>query len=250
MTVLAVDIPSGVVADTGTATPGRHADVTVTFGALKPGLLLGRGAELAGTVIVEPIGLDVGTPAQHLVEDDDLGWLPGRDPLGNKWDSAVYVVAGSPGMFGAAALAASGAIRAGAGMVRLGSPGVEPGTIPVVEAVARAVPASDWAGSVLDELARCEALVVGPGLGRAAEATKGILELRDGGRLPGRRGRRRSFRARRAWTRRRRSCGGAVSRPSSRPTTGSTPASPACRRARTVSPRRASSRAASGCSCC
>jgi NAD(P)H-hydrate epimerase len=185
VTVLAVDIPSGVVADTGTATPGAvRADVTVTFGALKPGLLLGRGPELAGTVIVEPIGLDVGTPAQHLVEDDDLGWLPGRDPLGNKWDSAVYVVAGSPGMFGAAALAASGAIRAGAGMVRLGSPGVEPGTIPVVEAVARAVPASDWAGSVLDELARCEALVVGPGLGRAAEATKGILELVAAAELP------------------------------------------------------------------
>ena len=100
-----------------------------------------------------------------------------RDPQGNKWDSAVYVVAGSPGMFGAASLAASGAIRAGAGMVRLGSPGVAPGTIEVVEAVARAIPASGWAGAVLDELVRCQALVVGPGLGRGADATQGILDV-------------------------------------------------------------------------
>lgn len=176
--VLAVDVPSGLVADTGRATPGAvRADVTVTFGALKPGLILGRGPELAGAVIVEPIGLEVGTPAQYLVEDGDLGWLPPRDPQGNKWDSAVYVVAGSPGMFGAASLAASGAFRAGAGMVRLGSPGVAPGTIEVVEAVTRAIPASGWAGAVLDELVRCQALVVGPGLGRGADATQGILDV-------------------------------------------------------------------------
>ncbi len=183
--VLAVDLPSGVVADTGVATPGAvRADVTVTFGALKPGLILGPGAELAGAVIVEPIGLEVGTPAQHLVEDEDLGWIPGRDPLGNKWDHAVYVVAGSPGMYGAAALAAGGAIRAGAGMVRLGSPGVEPGTIPVVEAVARALPEKGWAASVADELPRCQALVVGPGLGRDHSATQGILELVERAEVP------------------------------------------------------------------
>jgi NAD(P)H-hydrate epimerase len=176
--VVAVDIPSGVVADTGVATPGAvRADLTVTFGALKPGLLFGRGPELAGAVVVEPIGLDPGTPAQHLVEDQDRGWLKGRDRRGNKWDAAVYVVAGSPGMFGAAALAANGAIRAGAGMVRLGSPGVEPGTIPVTEAVARPVPAAEWAGSVLTELVRCQALVVGPGLGRSEPAIRGIREL-------------------------------------------------------------------------
>jgi len=149
----------------------------VTFGALKPGLLFGRGPELAGAVVVEPIGLDPGTPAQHLVEDQDRGWLKGRDRRGNKWDAAVYVVAGSPGMFGAAALAANGAIRAGAGMVRLGSPGVEPGAIPVTEAVARPVPAAEWAGSVLTELVRCQALVVGPGLGRSEPAIRGIREL-------------------------------------------------------------------------
>jgi NAD(P)H-hydrate epimerase len=176
--VLAVDIPSGVVADTGSATPGAvAADLTVTFGALKPGLLFGRGPELAGAVIVESLGLDCGEPAQHLVEDADLAWLPGRDFLGNKWDNAVYVVAGSPGMYGAAALAAEGAIRTGAGMVRLGSPGVAPGTIPVVAAVARPLPESGWAGAVLEELPRCRALVVGPGLGRTAEAVAGMREL-------------------------------------------------------------------------
>ena len=184
-TVLAVDVPSGLVADTGRATPGAvRADLTVTFGALKPGLVLGRGPELAGAVLVEPIGLEVGTPAQHLVEDADLAWLPARDPQGNKWDTAVYVVAGSPGMFGAAGLAAEGAIRAGAGMVRLGSPGVAPGTIPVVEAVCRPIPASDWAGPVLAELVRCRAVVVGPGLGRAEAAIRGVLELVAGAEVP------------------------------------------------------------------
>ncbi|MGD0742178.1 MAG: NAD(P)H-hydrate dehydratase [Acidimicrobiales bacterium] len=176
--VLAVDVPSGLVADTGWATPGAvRADLTVTFGALKPGLLLGRGPELAGAVLVEPIGLECGNPAQHLVEDADTGWLPERDPQGNKWDAAVFVVAGSPGMFGAAALAANGAIRAGAGMVRLGSPGVAPGTIPVVEAVACPIPADDWSGAVLAELVRCRALVVGPGLGRSEAAVRGVLDL-------------------------------------------------------------------------
>ncbi len=184
-TVLAVDVPSGLVADTGRATPGAvRADLTVTFGALKPGLLLGRGPELAGAVLVESIGLEVGTPAQHLVEDADLAWLPARDPRGNKWDTAVYVVAGSPGMFGAAGLAASGAIRAGAGMVRLGSPGVAPGTIPVVEAVCRPIPESDWAAPVLAELVRCRALVVGPGLGRAEAAIRGVLELVAAAEVP------------------------------------------------------------------
>ena len=184
-TVLAVDVPSGLVADTGRATPGAvRADLTVTFGALKPGLLLGRGPELAGAVLVESIGLEVGMPAQHLVEDADLAWLPARDPRGNKWDTAVYVVAGSPGMFGAAGLAASGAIRAGAGMVRLGSPGVAPGTIPVVEAVCRPIPESDWAGPVLAELVRCRALVVGPGLGRAEAAIRGVLELVAAAEVP------------------------------------------------------------------
>ena len=69
-------------------------------------------------------------------------------------------------------------------MVRLGSPGVAPGTIPVVEAVCRPIPASDWAGPVLAELVRCRAVVVGPGIGRAEAAIRGVLELVAGAEVP------------------------------------------------------------------
>ncbi len=178
-TVLAVDIPSGVDSDTGEAGPSAvWADRTVTFGALKPGLLLGAGPDHAGEVRVEPIGLPVGQGALSLVEDADVArLLPPRRRDGHKWDRAVYVAAGSPGMLGAAALAATGAGRAGAGMLRLGSPGVPPGSVPVTEAVARPLPPAGWADAVLAELGRCKALVVGPGLGTGPETAESLRRL-------------------------------------------------------------------------
>ncbi len=179
--VLAVDIATGVDADTGEACAGAvRADATVTFGALKPGLLLGDGPEHSGHVVLAPIGLPVAAvrAATRLVEDADVAasWVP-RKRSGHKWDSAVYVVAGSPGMLGSAALVASGAQRAGAGMVRLASPGVVPGTVPVTEAVARRLPPTDWAVPVLDDLGRSRALVLGPGLGATPETTQAVRRL-------------------------------------------------------------------------
>jgi len=173
--VLAVDVPSGVDADTGAA-PGRPtaATATVTFAALKPGLLQGDGAALAGRVEVADIGIPVGPTGIALVEDADFAdLLARREANSHKWASAVAVVAGSPGMEGAAALASRGASHAGAGMVRLGVPGaegpdgaMEPGPWPL-EAVRLALGPDEWAGDVLAVLDRCRALVVGPGLGRA-----------------------------------------------------------------------------------
>jgi len=173
--VLAVDVPSGVNGDTGAAS-GRPmaADRTVTFAALKPGLLQGDGASLAGRVEVADIGIAVETTGIALVEDADLGaFIARRAPSSHKWASAVAVVAGSPGMEGAAALSARGASHAGAGMVRLGVPGaeepdgtMEPGPWPL-EAVRLALGPDEWAKDVLAVLDRCRALVIGPGLGRA-----------------------------------------------------------------------------------
>ncbi len=173
--VLAVDIPSGVDADTGAAA-GRPmaADATVTFAALKPGLLQGDGAGLAGSIEVADIGIPVPSTGIALVVDDDLPAFVGRRPANtHKWASARAVVAGSPGMEGAATLAARGASHAGAGMVRLGVPGaqepdgtMEPGPWPL-EAVRLALGSDEWAGPVLAVLDRCRALVIGPGLGRA-----------------------------------------------------------------------------------
>jgi NAD(P)H-hydrate epimerase len=177
--VLAVDVPSGVNADTGAA-PGTPmpATRTVSFAAFKPGLLQGDGARLAGQVEVADIGVAVDTPGIGLIEDADVtGHLARRDPDAHKWASAVAIVAGSPGMEGSAALSARGASHAGAGMVRLAVPGADgpdgsggAGPWPL-EAVRLGLPGEGWAGQVLEVLERCRALVVGPGLGRT-EATQ------------------------------------------------------------------------------
>jgi NAD(P)H-hydrate epimerase len=167
--VLAVDIPSGVAGDTGVAS-GRvlPAVRTVTFVAAKPGLVQGDGARLSGLVEVIDIGLPIGDHRIGIVEDGDVGGLvPPRPVTGNKWSAAVAVVAGSPGMTGAAALCARAAYRAGAGMVRLGVPGGDPARLPATEAVGVELPAGGWAEAALAAADRCRAVVVGPGLGRA-----------------------------------------------------------------------------------
>jgi len=178
--VLALDIPSGINGDTGEAGPDGavHATATVTFAALKPGLLLGDGPSQAGTVTVADIGLAVGEPATNLIEDADAGRLiPPRRRDAHKWDSAVWVVAGSPGMQGAAALCGRAAYRAGAGMVRVGSPGVDAGAHAPSEAVARSLPPKGWEQAVLAEAKRVGAVVVGPGLGvDQAPSVRALIE--------------------------------------------------------------------------
>ncbi len=172
--VLAVDIPSGVKGDTGEVSGSPSpASRTVTFVALKPGLLQGQGARLAGRVSVADIGLPTGTPDISVVEDGDVTALfPPRRHAGNKWSAALMVVAGSPGMTGAAALCARSAYRSGAGMVRLGVPGADLSGSPASEAVSVQLPRQGWSAEALEAASRCAAVVVGPGLGRQ-EGTAG-----------------------------------------------------------------------------
>jgi NAD(P)H-hydrate epimerase len=170
--VLAVDIPSGVSGLTGEVADGGGAlgaTATVTFASLKPGLLLGDGPRLAGQVEVADIGLGHLVPSVArcwLVEDVDVAALvPVRGREAHKWQAAVQVVAGSPGMTGAPWLVSRSALRAGAGYVRLSMPGVDPSVLPPGELVHLPVPVSGWHAKVLEELGRFKALVVGPGLG-------------------------------------------------------------------------------------
>ncbi|MGH9249058.1 MAG: bifunctional ADP-dependent NAD(P)H-hydrate dehydratase/NAD(P)H-hydrate epimerase, partial [Acidimicrobiales bacterium] len=177
--VLAVDIPSGVDGLTGQAA-GRPvaAARTVTFAALKPGLLFHPGRALAGEVTVADIGLDVSGAEVGVVEGTDVaGWVPPRPPDAHKWRAAVMVAAGSPGMTGAAHLAARAAYRAGAGMVRVATPGLESDPALPTEAVGIGVPAAGWDAVVIEQLARIGALVLGPGLGRGAPAVAAIHHL-------------------------------------------------------------------------
>jgi ADP-dependent NAD(P)H-hydrate dehydratase / NAD(P)H-hydrate epimerase len=167
--VLAVDIPSGVNGRTGEAGDGAvRADETVSFAALKPGLVLQPGRQRAGRVHLVDIGLDVSRATVHLVQPSDVvQWLPRRPLQTHKWRAALWIVAGSPGMTGAAALASRGAQRTGAGYVRLSIPGASSAdaTAVPIEVVRTELPSSAWDGPVLDGLARFKALVVGPGLG-------------------------------------------------------------------------------------
>ncbi len=184
--VLAVDIPSGLNGDTGEVEGGAvRADCTVSFAAWKPGLLLGEGPERSGQVEVADIGLDPSRAAIRLVEDHDVrSALPHRRRSGHKWDAAVYVVAGSHGMMGSARLCSTAAMRAGSGMVRLGVPGADPLDLPATETVATVLPFRAWEASVLAELGRCKALVVGPGLGRGDSVTQSVRRVVTEAPLP------------------------------------------------------------------
>lgn len=181
--VLAVDLPSGLDGLTGESvgTP-LPAVRTVTFAALKPGLLLGGGPTLAGRVEVADIGLDVSGASAFLVEDGDISNLvPSRQPDAHKWESACWVVAGSPGMEGAAHLAASAAQRAGAGYVRLSIPGGTADGAPV-EVVGH------FADVTLDgisgDMERFASLVVGPGLGTNSDTWSGVRRLVSAATIP------------------------------------------------------------------
>ncbi len=182
--VLAVDIASGVDGLTGeTSERVLMADSTVTFAALKPGALLEPGAGFVGDVHVADIGLDVSSTKTHLVEASDVGsWLRDRPSTAHKWQSAVWIVAGSPGMGGAATLACEGAQRTGAGYVRLSTPGGLASDIPAEVVQHELNPG--WAADVLGGLDRFAALVVGNGLGTEPTAAHEIRSVAAGAQVP------------------------------------------------------------------
>ncbi|MCX4780476.1 NAD(P)H-hydrate dehydratase [Streptomyces sp. NBC_01264] len=154
--VVAVDLPSGVDADTGeVAGAAVTADVTVTFGAYKPGLLIDPGASRAGALHLVDIGLDLGTPEMEALQHADVaGLLPEPTATSDKYRRGVLgIVAGSARYPGAAVLAVAGALRGGAGAVRYVGPPA------VADAVLARYP------ETLIGAGRVQAWVVGPGLG-------------------------------------------------------------------------------------
>jgi hydroxyethylthiazole kinase-like uncharacterized protein yjeF len=120
--VVAVDVPSGVDADTG-AVQGAAvtADVTVTFGAMKAGLLVGEGRAHSGTVQLVDIGLGFAAPARCTVLEslDVARWLPEPGEDDYKYRRGVVGISAGSGPYpGAALLAVGGARHANVGMVR------------------------------------------------------------------------------------------------------------------------------------
>ena len=177
--VLAVDIPSGVDGLTGRATGSPlRADRTVTFAAYKPGLLLADGVDLAGEVEIADIGLDTAEARAWRVTAADVAeWLPDPERNTHKWKAAAWLIAGSPGMTGAAKLAASSAMRSGAGYLRVSTPGAGTEVDAPVEAVVTALGGERWAGDVLDALDRFRAIGTGPGLGTDEATADEVRQL-------------------------------------------------------------------------
>jgi len=181
-TVLSVDVPSGVDADTGEPHAGAvEADHVVTFHDTKPGL-----GDTEAEVRVEPIGIP--EAAETFVGPGDLLWLD-RDPRGHKGDHGEVLVVGGGPYTGAPTLAGRAALRAGADLVRVACP----------EGIAREV--QGFSGDLIvrpfpgDHLvpghvqrigamaAEHDTVVFGPGLGDngdTLEAVRSFLEAFEG----------------------------------------------------------------------
>jgi ADP-dependent NAD(P)H-hydrate dehydratase / NAD(P)H-hydrate epimerase len=179
--VVAVDLPSGVDADTGEVVGAAvTADVTVTFGTLKPGLLIDPGASHAGVVEFVDIGLGacLGRPDVAAPQAADIAdWLPRPTAESDKYRRGVLgIVAGSDRFTGAAPLAVGGAIRGGAGMVRLVSSEIPVGLVRQrwPEAVITTTHAGQEGGAAIEQAGRVQAWTAGPGMG-TGDASLGLL---------------------------------------------------------------------------
>ena len=185
--VVAVDVPSGVSASTGEV-PGAavSAQVTVTFGAAKVGLLVAPGRFHAGAVHVASIGLEPAAHEHAQLEQRDLRHVPRKAPDSTKYRAGtVLVVGGSRGLTGAPVLAAAAAFRADAGYVRVAVPEscVAAVEAHLLEAVKTALP-EDPSGhltprsaeAILAAAERAGAVAIGPGLGRT-DGTRDLVRI-------------------------------------------------------------------------
>ncbi len=175
--VLAVDLPSGVEADTGKV-PGEavRAAMTVTFGTYKPGLLVDPGREYAGEVRLVDIGLGPHLPHDPAVSAlgraEVAALLPRPSAESDKYRRGVVgVVAGSARYPGAAVLAVGGALRGGAGAVRYSGP--------AADAVIARYPEALVSTGTPREAGRVQAWIVGPGLGQDPDAPRRVDDVLD-----------------------------------------------------------------------
>lgn len=186
--VVSLDLPTGTDASSGAGTGGVLADLTITFGTVKRGQLLSRGA--CGEVAVLDIGLEehgeLEDGAPVLVDAAFVADLvPGIAAEAHKGSRRrVAIAGGARGMAGAVMLAGDGAVRSGAGMVRLlvDEPSLVAVQVGLREATAAAWPATP--DELADIVAWSHAILVGPGLGRSAAARDLMASLLDAWRGP------------------------------------------------------------------
>ncbi|HOJ77116.1 MAG TPA: NAD(P)H-hydrate dehydratase [Bacillota bacterium] len=184
--VVAIDIPSGIDIDTGQVEVlAVKAELTVTFGLLKPGLITFPGADFAGKVIVTSIGFPL-----ELLNNDALKInylsakkvteiVPKRQPTAHKGSNGhVLVVGGSQGMTGAPVITALGALRIGCGLVTIGiRDGLWLPDKPLEAMV------TTWSELSVN-LTKYDCIVVGPGMTTATDGVDFLKELLNKAEVP------------------------------------------------------------------
>lgn len=178
--VIAVDVPSGIHADTGRVMGAAiRAEKTVTFGYGKPGLYLYPGCEYAGELYVKDIGfsrksLEQVKPDCFFYDKEDLRLLPQRRAYSNKGSyGKLLIIGGAEGMAGACILAAKAALRSGAGLVKILAAKENR------EIVQTGLPEAMFAPWEMaeKELSWADAVVLGPGLSQSPKSRELFLML-------------------------------------------------------------------------
>jgi len=182
--VVAVDIPSGLHADTGSVLGAAvQADVTVTFIGVKQGLLTGQGPDYCGELLFDDLGIDAKVYAQleasayRITQEDVSRLLPPRKRCAHKGNFGhVLIIGGNHGMPGAARMAAEAALRSGAGLVSVATRAEH------VAAVVSARPeimchGVESAAQLRPLLSSASCIAIGPGLGQDpwAQALLGMV---------------------------------------------------------------------------
>ena len=190
--VVSIDIPSGVNGDAAVVKgPAVKANLTVTLGAAKPGVLLYPAAALAGEVVVGSLGVPLPLFGELA---PTMGWLtgPGEKPVPRRLltshktsNGRLLIIAGSPGLTGAAIFACRAALATGAGYVQLATPAP---LLPIFAAALPGVvlhplpdtpqgPAADGVDQLLKLAEGCDTVLIGPGWGRSAGAVQTVLQF-------------------------------------------------------------------------
>lgn len=194
--LVAVDVPSGIDSDSGAADEGAFpADLTVMLGLPKVGAYRAPALRYTGLIHLVKIGLpkpSLGQGGPFLITKEDVRqWLPRRPADSHKWAvGAIMIVGGAPNYYGAPRLAASAALRSGAGIVTLSVPRSLVSALAPALAEVTFLPAPDgdvgaglrWAELVQEVLPRYRVLLLGPGLGQDRPAEEVVHYLLGLGR--------------------------------------------------------------------
>ncbi len=182
--VVALDIPSGLVAQTG-AIPGVaiEAEHTVTFIALKPGLLTGKARDVVGVLHHNALGLESWLAGQetHVSRCDASqlsGWLPPRRPTSHKGDHGkLVIVGGDRGTAGAIRMTGEAALRSGAGLVRVLT---RSENIPPIITARPELMVHELTPQTLEEsLEWADVVVIGPGLGQHSWGKQALQKVEN-----------------------------------------------------------------------